>query len=111
MRSTVEGEDIDPEDCNEIAGWKIIAPRASRTGKEACLTKDTTPTGTPPPQASNGKASTVRKSIVRQSKMPLLPEDDIKIIITIRGGLTIARLGITRVADATTTAAYIETSG
>lgn len=111
MRSTVEGEDIDPEDCNEIAGWKIIAPRASRTGKGACLTKDTTPTGTPPPQASNGKASTVRKSIVRQSKMPPLPEDDIKIIIRIRGGLNIARLGITRVADAITTAACIETSG
>lgn len=108
----MEGEDIAPEEVSEDAGWIINSERNSTTkarlpyGGNAVSPN----VGLGP---ANGRVSTnspasVKKSIIRRAKMPPLPKNDIKIIVRIRGGLNIAKIGAAVVADAITAAACID---
>ncbi|KAK8769656.1 hypothetical protein V5799_013879 [Amblyomma americanum] len=112
MEYAVEGEDISPEDVSEDTGWKINTQRNSTTKARLSYGGNAvSPNGGPGPK--NGKGSTnspssVKKGIIRRGKMPPLPKNDIKIIVRIRGGLNIAKIGAAALADAITAAACID---
>ncbi|KAH7945246.1 hypothetical protein HPB49_008659 [Dermacentor silvarum] len=54
--------------------------------------------------------STARNSVIKASRMPALPQDDIKIVIRIRGGINIAKVGQLMVTKAICMAACIESN-
>ncbi|KAH7986515.1 hypothetical protein HPB49_025929 [Dermacentor silvarum] len=57
---------------------------------------------------TNATISTARNSVIKASRMPALPQDDIKIVIRIRGGINIAKVGQLTVTKAICMAACIE---
>ncbi|KAH7939326.1 hypothetical protein HPB52_010967 [Rhipicephalus sanguineus] len=106
MEVQVNGEDISPEEFLEGAGWctigsKTQANRAnaqsnnqtgahSRTGEGADGNR----------QRSRQQQRNVRQQVIRNSKMPLLPRSDFKIVVRPRGGLDVATTGTVRRASA-----------
>ncbi|KAH7982322.1 hypothetical protein HPB52_004085 [Rhipicephalus sanguineus] len=94
----VSGEDIDPEEITPDQGWQTVSSRRALIQKLGC--KPTPPNGAlrrggnKPCDSEN-----VKNKIIRASRMPQLPKNDIRIIIRPRGGLNIAKLGPTIVAD------------
>ncbi|KAH9366962.1 hypothetical protein HPB48_018550 [Haemaphysalis longicornis] len=59
-------------------------------------------------RVSTNSSATVKKGINWLAKMPLRPKNDTKIIVSVRGGMNIDKIGATVVADAITAAACID---
>ncbi|KAL1440279.1 hypothetical protein MTO96_001219 [Rhipicephalus appendiculatus] len=106
MEYQVLGVDIDPEEITPDQGWQTASSRR-------VLTQNVGPKPTPPYDALKRDehkprdCENVKNKIIRASRMPQLPKDDIRIIIRPRGGLNIARVGPTIVADAISASAGI----
>ncbi|KAH7951375.1 hypothetical protein HPB52_008319 [Rhipicephalus sanguineus] len=99
MECHVSGEDIDPEEITPDQGWQTASSRRALTQKVG--SKPTPPNGALKHRGNKPcDIENVKNKIIRASRMPQLPKDDIRIIIRPRGGLNIAKLGPTIVADA-----------
>ncbi|KAH7968565.1 hypothetical protein HPB52_009680 [Rhipicephalus sanguineus] len=106
MEYHVSGEDIDPEEITPDQGWQTASSRRALTQKED--SKPTPPNGALKHGGNKPcDSENVKNKIIRASRMPQLPKDDIRIIIRPRGGLNIAKLGPTIVADAIAVSAGI----
>ncbi|KAH7946625.1 hypothetical protein HPB52_002145 [Rhipicephalus sanguineus] len=113
MEVQVNGEDISPEEFLEGAGWCTIGSKTqvnranaqsnnqtgahSRTGEGADGNR----------QRSRQQQRNVRQQVIRNSKMPLLPRSDFKIVVRPRGGLDVATNGTVRLASAIYRAANV----
>ncbi|KAH7938815.1 hypothetical protein HPB52_000758 [Rhipicephalus sanguineus] len=114
----VEGEELHPEDFSEDSGWHLASqrrpsPKSSQAGQDAAVAGANHRTGanaTSEQSERTKNGASIKNRIIRRSRMPPLPREDIKIVLRIRGGLNISKVGPTMVADAVTTAACIETS-
>ncbi|KAL1474603.1 hypothetical protein MTO96_037853 [Rhipicephalus appendiculatus] len=105
MEYQVGGEDIAPEEVTPDQGWLPAGTR--RLGAR---TRAADPDRLPPvTQASRGRKDETRlkNKIIRAGRMPSLPREDTKIVIRPRGGLNIAKVGVTLAADAILAAAGI----
>ncbi|KAH7935460.1 hypothetical protein HPB52_008378 [Rhipicephalus sanguineus] len=99
MECYVSGEDIDPEEITPDQGWQTTSSCRALTQKVG--SKPTPPNGALKHGGNKPcDSENIRNEIIRASRMPQLPKDDIRIIIRARGGLNIAKLGPTIVADA-----------
>lgn len=106
MEYHVSGEDIDPEEITPDQGWQTASSRRALTQKVD--SKPTPPNGALKHGGNKPcDSENVKNKIIRASRMPQLPKDDIRIIIRPRGGLNIAKLGPTIVADAIAVSAGI----
>ncbi|KAH9379419.1 hypothetical protein HPB48_008576 [Haemaphysalis longicornis] len=108
----VEGEDIAPQEVSEDAGWQIHSERNSRTkarlpygGNAGSTYVGLVPTSG---RLTTTTPTSVKKGVIRGAKMPLLPKNDIKIIVRIREGLNIVKIGAAAVAGAITAAASLD---
>ncbi|KAH7936366.1 hypothetical protein HPB52_021572 [Rhipicephalus sanguineus] len=118
MQYVVEGEELHPEDFSEDSGWHLASqrrpsPKSSQAGQDAAVAGANHRTGanaTSEQSERTKNRASIKNRIIRRSRMPPLPREDIKIVLRIRGGLNISKVGPTMVADAVTTAACIETS-
>ncbi|KAH7955990.1 hypothetical protein HPB52_005378 [Rhipicephalus sanguineus] len=118
MQYVVEGEELHPEDFSEDSGWHLASqrrpsPKSSQAGQDAAVAGANHRTGanaTSEQSERTNNGASIKNRIIRRSRMPPLPREDIKIVLRIRGGLNISKVGPTMVADAVTTAACIETS-
>ncbi|KAL1471760.1 hypothetical protein MTO96_039754 [Rhipicephalus appendiculatus] len=99
------GEDITPEEVTPDQG---LLPAGTR--RLGARTRAADPDRLPPvTQASRGRKDETRlkNKIIRAGRMTSLPREDTKIVIRPRGGLNIAKVGVTLVADAILAAAGI----
>ncbi|KAL1471691.1 hypothetical protein MTO96_039780 [Rhipicephalus appendiculatus] len=90
MQVTVEGEDISPEDCSEEAGWTSAVHKkkiGNSTVQRSNLPNDSAMHG------GRRNEVSVKKQLVKASRLPRLPEEHIRIIIRPRGGLDIKKVG------------------
>ncbi|KAL1445155.1 hypothetical protein MTO96_045166 [Rhipicephalus appendiculatus] len=89
MQVTVEGEDISPEDCSEEAGWTSAVHKkkiGNSTVQRSNLPNDSAMHG------GRRNEVSVKKQLVKASRLPRLPEEHIRIIIRPRGGLDIKKV-------------------
>ncbi|KAH7974154.1 hypothetical protein HPB49_010574 [Dermacentor silvarum] len=103
------------ENSEEDFGWQVATGRRSRAGKKSSDAANATPSNS---QASGGDAATggikspatktgaIKNRIVKDSRMPQLPEEHRKIIIRPRGGLNLSKVSTTAIGTA-----VIEASG
>ncbi|KAL1473341.1 hypothetical protein MTO96_022364 [Rhipicephalus appendiculatus] len=118
MEYVVEGEELHPEDFSEDYGWHLaghrrFSPKSSKAGQDAAVAgadPKHRPNATSEKSERTKNGASIKNRIIRRSRMPPLPREDIKIVLRIRGGLNISKIGPTLVADAITKAACIETS-
>lgn len=89
----------------------VLHPNPRKLGKTPLSPEHRTGANATSEQSERTKnEASIKNRIIRRSRMPPLPREDIKIVLRIRGGLNISKVGPTMVADAVTTAACIETS-
>ncbi|KAG0412042.1 hypothetical protein HPB47_010838 [Ixodes persulcatus] len=90
MRVEVEGEEIMPEEVSKKFGWHVAGEKTQ--GKESKLSL--TPVNAGP--AADGHRRPQRKNfkskLRKAARMPVLPKQDIKIVMRPRGGLNIGEV-------------------
>ncbi|XP_065288641.2 uncharacterized protein [Dermacentor albipictus] len=103
MEVQVNGEEMSPEEFGEDAGWCMIGsksrsgPSASRDRpKNEAYSRTGEGDGRQPPRRSRN----VKQQILKASRMPALPRNDIKIVVRPKGGLNTATIGAVRIASA-----------
>lgn len=107
MEYQVTGEDIDPEEITPDQGWQTAScRRAKNEGSKRVPSYSALKRNEHKPR----NRENVKNKIIRASRMPHLPKNDIRIIIRPRGGLNIARVGPTTIAEAISTSAGISPS-
>ncbi|KAH7967334.1 hypothetical protein HPB49_024039 [Dermacentor silvarum] len=106
MAYEVKGQDMSPDDFTADAGWTIVAPRPSVI--TTVLSQPDLANLQRKGGNTNATVSTARNSLIKASRMPALPQDDIKIVIRVRGAINIAKVGQLTVTKAICMAACIE---
>ncbi|KAH7983033.1 hypothetical protein HPB52_008829 [Rhipicephalus sanguineus] len=103
MECEVEGTPVDPEDIDRDPGWIAVTRKRSESKKAGATY------GAKPPAARSSvpnsalhrrRPEEVKRNVLKNSKMPPLPRDEIKVIVRPRGGLCIGRVGPSTVAEA-----------
>ncbi|KAH7975289.1 hypothetical protein HPB52_000004 [Rhipicephalus sanguineus] len=104
MECEVEGTPVDPEDIDRDPGWIAVTRKRSESKKAGATY------GAKPPAARSSVPNSalhrrrspeeVKRNVLKNSKMPPLPRDEIKVIVRPRGGLCIGRVGPSTVAEA-----------
>ncbi|KAH7985122.1 hypothetical protein HPB52_024313 [Rhipicephalus sanguineus] len=113
MEVQVNGEDISPEEFLEGAGWCTIGSKTQANRANAQSNNQPEPTPAPARERTatdsvhGQQQRNVRQQVIRNSKMPLLPRSDFKIVVRPRGGLDVATTGTVRLASAIYRAANI----
>ncbi|KAH7971492.1 hypothetical protein HPB49_024781 [Dermacentor silvarum] len=95
-----------PDDFTADAGRTIVAPRSSVI--KTALSEPNLANLQQEGGNTNATVSTARNSVIKASKMPALPQDDIKIVIRILGGINTAKAGQLTTAKTICMAACIE---
>ncbi|KAH7941440.1 hypothetical protein HPB49_013748 [Dermacentor silvarum] len=106
MPYEVTGREIAPSEVSASNGWCDIAPR--RTTKPNLNVATNVAAYGATTKAS--KPVSARKEIIKASRMPLLPQNETKVVIRIRGGLNIAKTGHVEIVQAIQEAAGLETT-
>ncbi|KAH7960648.1 hypothetical protein HPB49_022036 [Dermacentor silvarum] len=106
MPYEVTGREIAPSEVSVSNGWCDIAPR--RTTKPNLNVATNVAAYGATTKAS--KPVSARKEIIKASRMPLLPQNETKVVIRIRGGLNIAKTGHVEIVQAIQEAAGLETT-
>ncbi|KAH7936889.1 hypothetical protein HPB49_006024 [Dermacentor silvarum] len=106
MPYEVTGREIAPSEVSVSNGWCDIAPR--RTTKHNLNVATNVAAYGATTKAS--KPVSARKEIIKASRMPLLPQNETKVVIRIRGGLNIAKTGHVEIVQAIQEAAGLETT-
>lgn len=106
MPYEVTGREIAPSEVSVSNGWCDIAPR--RTTKPNLNVAANVAAYGASTKAS--KPVSARKEIIKASRMPLLPLNETKVVIRIRGGLNIAKTGHVEIVQAIQEAAGLETT-
>lgn len=111
MEYTVQGDELPPHDFLEDSGWQLAGRRHHLTKSSIDRPSNGARPNAVPGHNNHGRTGAgVKSRIIRRGRMPPLPREDIKIVIRVRGGLNISKIGPTVVADAINTAACIEGS-
>ncbi|KAH7940893.1 hypothetical protein HPB49_007659 [Dermacentor silvarum] len=106
MPYEVTGRETAPSEVSLSNGWSDIAPR--RTTKPNLYVAASVAAYGARTKAS--KPVSARKEIIKASRMPLLPQNETKVVIRIRGGLNIAKTGHVEIVQAIQEAAGLETT-
>ncbi|KAH7940925.1 hypothetical protein HPB49_008118 [Dermacentor silvarum] len=106
MPYEVTGREIAPSEVSVSNGWCDIAPR--RTTKPNLNVATNVAAYGATTKAS--KPVSACKEIIKASRMPLLPQNETKVVIRIRGGLNIAKTGHVEIVQAIQEAAGLETT-
>ncbi|KAH7961502.1 hypothetical protein HPB52_009455 [Rhipicephalus sanguineus] len=101
MEYQVAGEDIAPEEITEETGWRTAGARRAGAPRrdDALLDGDMELT----------RKTRVKLGVIKASRMPPLPREEIKIVIRPQGGLDILKIGAPTVTTAIFAAAGIST--
>ncbi|KAH7979269.1 hypothetical protein HPB49_008912 [Dermacentor silvarum] len=106
MQVQVNGEDISPEEFLEGNGWCTIRYK-TQSNRETAQSNTQNGAHFHTGEGANGNRQrsrqqqrNVKQQVLRNSKMPLLPRSDFKIVIRPRGGLDVATTGTVRLASA-----------
>lgn len=95
----VEGDDITPEEFYADSGWRTMGPGTKAPAGHVSHQSRS---------ATKKYARNARASATKAARMPdVLPKEDIKIVVRPRGGLNIAKTGMTAVASAIMVAAKV----
>ncbi|KAL1436263.1 hypothetical protein MTO96_049844 [Rhipicephalus appendiculatus] len=104
MECEVEGTPVDPEDIDRDPGWIAVTRKRSESkkvgttyGAKPSAARLNVPNSALHHHRSLGEA---KRNVLKNSKMPPLPRDEIKVIVRPRGGLCIGRVGPSTVAEA-----------
>ncbi|KAH7965073.1 hypothetical protein HPB49_003286 [Dermacentor silvarum] len=113
MQVQVNGEDISPEEFLEGNGWCTIRYK-TQSNRETAQSNTQNGAHSHTGEGANGNRQrsrqqqrNVKQQVIRNSKMPLLPRSDSKIVIRPRGGLDVATTGTMRLASAIYRAANV----
>ncbi|KAH7974200.1 hypothetical protein HPB49_012011 [Dermacentor silvarum] len=113
MQVQVNGEDISPEEFLEGNGWCTIRYK-TQSNRETAQSNTQNGAHSHTGEGANGNRQrsrqqqrNVKQQVIRNSKMPLLPRSDFKIVIRPRGGLDVATTGTVRLASAIYRAANV----
>ncbi|KAH7960923.1 hypothetical protein HPB49_024928 [Dermacentor silvarum] len=113
MQVQVNGEDISPEEFLEGNGWCTIRYK-TQSNRETAQSNTQNGAHSHTGEGVNGNRQrsrqqqrNVKRQVIRNSKMPLLPRSDFKIVIRPRGGLDVATTGTVRLASAIYRAANV----
>ncbi|KAH7966138.1 hypothetical protein HPB49_014006 [Dermacentor silvarum] len=106
MPYEVTGHEIAPSEVSVSNGWCDIAPRRT-TKPNLNVATNVAAYGT---TTKASKPVSARKEIIKASRMPLLPQNETKVVIRIRGGLNIAKTGHVEIVQAIQEAAGLETT-
>ncbi|KAH7958294.1 hypothetical protein HPB49_000593 [Dermacentor silvarum] len=104
MPYEVTGREIAPSEVSVSNGWCDIAPRRTTKPNLNVATKR----GSLRRHNEASKPVSARKEIIKASRMPLLPQNETKVVIRIRGGLNIAKTGHVEIVQAIQEAAGLE---
>ncbi|KAH7964691.1 hypothetical protein HPB49_000587 [Dermacentor silvarum] len=106
MQVQVNGEDISPEELLEGNGWCTIRYK-TQSNRETVQSNTQNGAHSHTGEGANGNRQrsrqqqrNIKQQVIRNSKMPLLPRSDLKIVIRPRVGLDVARTGTVRLASA-----------
>ncbi|KAH7945848.1 hypothetical protein HPB49_016520 [Dermacentor silvarum] len=113
MQVQVNGEDISPEEFLEGNGWCTIKYK-TQSNRETAQSNTQNGAHSHTGEGANGNRErsrqqqrNIKQQVIRNSKMPLLPRSDFKIVIRPRGGLDVATTGTVRLASAIYRAANV----
>lgn len=113
MEVQVNGEDISPEEFLQGNGWCTIRYK-TQFNREAAQSNTQNGTHSRTGEGANGdrqrsrqRQRNVKQQVIRNSKMPLLPRSDFKVVIRPRGGLDVAATGTVLLASAIYRAANV----
>ncbi|KAH6923781.1 hypothetical protein HPB50_006718 [Hyalomma asiaticum] len=102
----VEGQELLPKDFNEDLGWRTVSSRKSRALTKPGLGDGDSQSEVPERKgAGERRGLVIKKRIVKASRMPPMPEEHIKIVISPRGGLNLEKVSPTTVGNAVVDAA------
>ncbi|CAN7995611.1 unnamed protein product, partial [Ixodes hexagonus] len=90
MRIEVEGEEITPEEVSKKFGWRVAGEKKKKTqGQESQLSL--TPVNGGPAAAKHRRPQrkNFKSKLLKAARMPVMPRQDIKIIMRPRGGLNL----------------------
>ncbi|KAH7979713.1 hypothetical protein HPB49_010683 [Dermacentor silvarum] len=108
MSYEVTGQEIALSEVSVRNGWCDIAPRRTTKPKPNLnVAANVAPSGA---RTKASKPVSARKEIIKASRMPLLPQNETKVVIRIRGELNIAKTGHVETVQAIQEAAGLETT-
>ncbi|KAH7966212.1 hypothetical protein HPB49_014498 [Dermacentor silvarum] len=112
MDSQDDGDDLAPEGFGKDSGWITAAKRRVWKNAAARLCANSSAAHPDGQDAlpSRNRYKDAKRKILRGSKMPPLPKDEMKIVVRPRGGLSITNPGPTVVAEAIWAATGISTT-
>ncbi|KAH7947659.1 hypothetical protein HPB52_014924 [Rhipicephalus sanguineus] len=110
MEYQVAGEDIAPEEITEETGWKTAgARRAGAQRRDDALLDGSLLEGAGLKGHGATPKTRVKLGVIKASRMPPLPREEIKIVMRPQGGLDILKIGAPTVTSAIFAAAGIST--
>ncbi|KAH7965865.1 hypothetical protein HPB49_011673 [Dermacentor silvarum] len=112
MDSQDDGDDLAPEGFGKDSGWITVAKRrvCKNAAARLCANSSAAHPDGQDTLPSRNRYKDAKGKILRGSKMPPLPKDEMKIVIRPRGGLSITKAGPTVVAEAIWAATGISTT-
>ncbi|KAG0443396.1 hypothetical protein HPB47_014966 [Ixodes persulcatus] len=106
MRLEVEGEKIMPEEVSKKFGWRVAGQKKTQ-GQERKLSL--TPVNAGPAAAGHRRPQRkhFKSKLRKAARMPVLPKQDIKIVMRPRGGLNIGEVSTFEISRAIVAAANV----
>ncbi|KAH6944850.1 hypothetical protein HPB50_005581 [Hyalomma asiaticum] len=97
----VEGEDITPGEITEALGWRTAGARKARSQRrDAAVSNGTALERAEPKRHGVNTKAGIKLGVIKASRMPPLPKEEIKIVIRPQGGLNILKIGAPTVTTA-----------
>ncbi|KAH6921730.1 hypothetical protein HPB50_004372 [Hyalomma asiaticum] len=94
MDYQVEGEDITPGEITEALGWRTAGARKARSQRrDAAVSNGTALERAEPKRHGVNTKAGIKLGVIKASRMPPLPREEIKIVIRPQGGLNILKIG------------------
>ncbi|KAH6932774.1 hypothetical protein HPB50_009380 [Hyalomma asiaticum] len=101
MDYQVEGEDITPGEITEALGWRTAGARKARSQRrDAAVSNGTALERAEPKRHGVNTKAGIKLGVIKASRMPPLPREEIKIVIRPQGGLNILKIGAPTVTTA-----------
>ncbi|KAL1468353.1 hypothetical protein MTO96_005454 [Rhipicephalus appendiculatus] len=107
---SVDGEDITPKEVTEETGWRTAGARRAGAQRRNGASLDGSVLEGDGPKGHEAIPKTrVKRGVIKASRIPPLPREEIKIVIRPQGGLDILKIGAPTVTTAIFAAAGIST--
>ncbi|KAH7974118.1 hypothetical protein HPB49_010206 [Dermacentor silvarum] len=112
MDSQDDGDYLSPEGFGKDSGWITVTKRrvCKNAAARLCANSAAAHPDGQDTLPSRNRYKDAKSKILRGSKMPTLPKDEMKIVVRPRGGLSITKAGPTVVAEAIWAATGISTT-